>query len=332
MVQAQLSSLPPELQERVEDLLATRFPPQLLSVELDPESPGADEAVTVTAEIQNDASITDDETSEAYIFFSADGGETWEEVEMETEDDKTWTAEIPGQESGATVIWGIRAVDSSSNFYTDLPCKVSEPVPYDGYKTCTEEEDCESALPYGCVFALASDESPIDDEDQVIPDDFDFQNFRIAYDDDNIYLDLVVQGKVSDGSASPMNIHGYVGVLINTDKGGNSTDLTELLSAGAIMLHAPLAKLAGGLVKPCFYGYQQGGDFVQDTGPLTCKDKGNHLFFTIKRDAIEDNPSNQLQFLGANASITSISPIAGGVYDNTRITQVNFIERSYEVE
>ena len=336
VVKAQLDALPPELQERVEDLLATRFPPQLHEVSIDPEEPGEGDDITVTADIYNDAEVTDDETMEAYIFFSTDGGESWEEVEMETDDDKTWVGVIPGQDSGTTITWGLRAVDSSTNFYTDVPCMLSEPLPSEGYleNDCfnNDDVDCESALPMGCAFALANDEEPVDDEDDVAPPDFDFQNFRFGYDDDNFYLDLVVEGEVSEGSAAPMDIHGYAAAIVDVDKGGNSTDLESLLEAGALLVHAPLAKIAGGVVKPCFYGYQQGGDFVQDDGALDCNAEANHLIFTVSRDAIGENDTNQYQFLGANLSITGITPISGAVYDNTRVTQVSLTSRTIEVE
>lgn len=333
---AQLDSLPPELRTRIEDLLATRFPPQLHSVKLSSDAPAAGEAVTVTAEVSNDSEVTDDETTAAYVFYSTDGGKSWQEVEMESEDQKTWTGEIPGQDSGTQVIWGVRAVDSSANFYTDAPCKMAAAVPTDDYTDCAAGGDlaaCETYLPMnGCMVAMANDEEPVNDEDGLIPADFDMVNFRFGYDDDNMYIDLQVEGEVSDGKAAPMNIHGYAAAVLNPDAGGNSTDLNDLLSSGAIIVHAPLAKIAGGLLKPCFWGYKQGNDFVQDDKAVTCKNKANHLYLTVKRSAVKNNPSNQLEFLAADLAVTSISPIAGTAYDNTRVTQVNMIDRNYTVQ
>jgi hypothetical protein len=334
---AQLDALPAELKDRIEDLLATRFPPQLKSVTIEPEAPAADEAITVTAEISNDSEVTEDETTEAYIFFSIDGGESWEEVEMESDDDKTWTGEIPGQESGTDVIWGIRAVDSSGNFYTDVPCQMAEAPGGADYiaKDCLAEDiaQCEEdMLPMTCMVAAANDETPIDDDDSFAPPDFDYQNFHIGYDKDKIYLDLTVQGKVSDGKVAPMSINIYAAVLINVDKAGNSTDLNELLNAGAALVHAPLAKIAGGLVKPCFYGYSQGGTFAQDEKSIACNPEGSHLFFTIDRKAIKDNKSGLFQFLAADGRVTSISPVTFAVYDMTRVSQVNLNPRSFTVE
>ena len=333
-----LSGLPPELAEKVQLLLSTRFPPNITSISIEPDSPAADEAVVITASISNDAKVTDDETTDAFVQYSVDGGETWEEVEMDQgADRKTWTAEIPGQPSGTEVMYLIRARDTSSNITTDMPCPI-ESLPYDGYldKTCDGAEDltaaCAPALPIGCVISMARDETPIDDEDNLIPKHFDMIDYRAGYNDEYLFFDLVTEGKQGPGSASPMDMRIYAVVIANPDRGNKGTDLDSVITQGVAVLYLPLANITGGLVKSCFVGYMKGNDFIQDEGAVTCEQTGNDLFLRVKRSSIGANPSQMLTAIALNGSIKSISPIAGQPYDISQWTTFNFENRKYTVQ
>lgn len=334
-----LDMLPPDLQDKVNNLMATRWPPLAKSVTLDPEAPAADQAVSVTAEVFNDTEVTEDETSEVYLIYTTDGGATWNQVELEQQDnEKLWTGEIPGQPSGTEVLYGIKALDSSGNVYVEAVCKMpGSPLEIEDYidNDCVNKGDvslCEAKMPRGCMFPLSSDDSPLNDEAALISDDFDFWDYRIGYDDDNVYMDLAVEGKVSPGTASPMNIHLYIGGVLNPDKPASGTGLDAIARQGGAFIHGPLLTLSGGLAKPCSFLYQKGNTAVQDETAIKCIAKRNHLLYVVKRSAIGDNPSNILEFLALSAAGTSISPVNGALYDNSHFTNVRLESRSYKVE
>ncbi len=337
-----LSMLPGDLQDRVEDLIATRFPPELHSITLDPEEPVAGEPTNIEVEIYNPKDITSDETSTVYVMYSTDFGETWEQIELETDDDKVWYGEFPAFDSGTEVIYLVHAIDSSENVYTTVPCMLMEGEVLDGEKfnndygksDCVNSGDdlsaCEDIMPRGCMIRMAVDEEPIDDEEDEIPDDFDILDHRIGYDENYFYIDIAVQGKISQGTMNPTDLHAYVGVIIDEDKVGSGTDIEQLLDAGGVLVHAPLAEMAGGMVKPCFYGYQQGGEFTQDDTAVVCVNKRNHLIFRVSREAVGINDSGLYQFISLGATITNFpDPIDGTVYDNTRVTTTHFTEDTY---
>lgn len=331
-----LSMLPKDLQNKIEKLLESRYPPEVKSVSISPEAPAADAPVTVTAVIQNDADITSDTTDGVSLFYSADGGKTWADSVAMTQgdDEKTWTGEIPGQPAGTEVVYALSAVDSSGNVLSDVPCKTDD-FPFEGYDeaSCISKDNaadaCKTPRPIGCMMPLARGDQPL----KEIPPYADFLDYQAGYNDDDIFITASTAEKIGEGTASPLDIRGYAVVLLNLDKGGKNADLDSLLSLGAVAVYAPMAKIAGGLVKPCFFGYQKGTDFVQDEKSMTCKLQGNKLILKIKREALGDNPSGQVVMFVADLHITSISPIAGEVWANNHWTTVNMTgNRSYKVE
>lgn len=336
-----LDALPGDLQEKIELMLATRYPPELKSISISPEAPAAGEAVTVTAKIYNDSAVTDDEISSVNIMYSTDEGATWQEVEGSSDDDKTWTAEIPAQDSGVKVIYAIKAIDSSTNYFVDIPCKTPE-FPAEGYldAACVSSEDpttaCATALPAGCMVPLSRDDDPLNDEEDAIPSNADFMDYKVGFNDDEIFIDLVTEDKATKGTTSPMDIRANAVALINRDSDAKGGDLDTLLQRGAVVVSAPLASIAGGVVKECFYGTQKGNSFDQNDKAVKCKMTGNHIIFTMKRDELGKNDkTHQFNLFAVGAHITSISPIAGGVFDNNHWTTINLVEdesRTYTVQ
>ncbi|MEW5944806.1 MAG: hypothetical protein AB1742_01275 [bacterium] len=318
--QISTDSLPAEWQDLVDDMLATRYPPMLESVTTSPESPAGGEDVEITAVIQNDSSLTDDETVEAYVVYSADGGESWDEVELEQGgDDKTWTGTIPGQDSGTELIYAVRAIDTSENVYVEMVCDVDgENWPPDTDEDCVSTEDpsnCESNLPVNCLFPMSRDESPLDDEDSLVNEDLDFWDYRVGNDGENYYIDLAVQGEITSGTVSPMDVYGYVVLMINPDKGGAGGGLEELLDSGLLVLYAPHAEIAGGAapIFPCMIGWKQGSSMATDRESISCDAAKNHLFLSFPIEKAFDNPSAYLTYLVLNGHITNISPLTGDI-------------------
>lgn len=334
-----LSVLPGDLRKTLEDLLATRFPPVLKSVTLDPAAPVAGQPTAVTVEISNNADITTDETSNVSIFFSKDAGATWESIDLESEDNKVWKGELPAFDSGAEVTYGVFAKDSSENVFTTVSCKVnSEELLKGEYAEgdCVNggEGNCDSTLPRGCMFKQSVLNDPTKLGDQV-PGGADILDQRVGYDDESIFIDIIFKDKVDPGSINPMDIRAFVAILVDTDKAGSTTNIDELIDAGGIVVYAKHAAIAGGMFKPCFLGYNKAGTLAQDEAGATCKTPGtkNHLVLKVKRSALPENTSGRYDVLSAVATITNISPVTGKLFDFTHITTNQFAsEYTFVVE
>ncbi len=344
---ADLSALPSEMQEIVEDMLATRFPPELHSLTLDPEQPVAGEPTAVSVEIFNDSQITDDETVEVYVFYMVNWSMEWESIELESDDDKNWTGTLPAFESGDEVVYAVHAVDSSNNVFTSVPCTI-EPeedlmtqwhIMEDCVNGGEDLSACEDKLPRACWFRMSSDEEPINDEDDEVFPYGDYVDFRIGYDGDNVYLDFAVESKIDKGKMTPTDIHLYAAAAINPDAMGKDTSIEALLAAGGVMVFSPLLKQfeSTGYVSDCFFGYQQGTDFGIDKSNIKCLDKKNHLVYQLSWDLIDklgDNPSGVVQFLTLSGVVTDISDFSnlkGQIIDYSHVTSAHFTEDTFFV-
>ncbi len=342
---ADLSMLPSDLQDLIQELLDTRFPPELKGITLDPAEPVAGAPTKVAVEIYNDSSASSDTTTGVTFYYMVNFDGVWQAIELESGDSKKWTGEMPGFAKDDEIVYSVRAVDSSTNVFTTVPCKADEVEGFgpfqpeylkDCAKTTPDLSSCEDSKPRGCFFKGSGDDDPIDDEDSISPVDGDFSEIRVGFGTENneevMYYDIAVQGKIYKGTANPVDLRAYVGLAINPDKVGKAKDLDSLLasSGGAALVYAPLADLAGGMVKSCSFTYMKGGSAVQDDKAVKCqsKDGTNHLIFKIKRkDAVNvvgANPSNTLNFFAVTASITNISPVEGKKFDNTHFTSAKF--------
>ncbi len=307
----EIEGLPPGTEDTLYDLQATMYPPEIHGVTLDPETPKAGVPTTVTAKIFNDPNITDDETLEAWLIYSLDDGETWEYVDMDpSKDMRTWTGTIPGFDAGVEVLYGFRATDSSDNLYTEIPCLVTSWPP----KGDT------------CMFDLAPDEDPLDDESQVTPDDFDIMNFKAGVDEEYLYVEMEVQGKIEPGSISPVYVHLYGFVMHNPDIGNPS----DILTTGFIGIYAPHGE-ALTYYKCMTLSYPM-DEVLIDNSQMTCLAEGSKLWFKVKDSAIGNNPSGIIKLLAANGVVTSITPLAGEPYDYSRVSTLALLDRWFIVE
>jgi len=339
-----LSMLPSDLQDLITNLLDTRFPPELKSVKLEPAEPVAGSPTKVTAEIYNDSAVTSDTTTGVALYYMVNFDGVWIPVEMSSDDSKVWTGELPAFAKDDEIIYSLRATDSSTNVLTTVPCKVGE-MEGDAIagpahlKDCVKSGDlttCESdTKPRMCLSKGSADEDPLNDEDSKMPADSDFMDVRVGYDDTYYYYDLSVEGKIYQGTANPLDIRAYVGLVINPDKVGKVRDLDAILSSSgaAALVYAPLADLAGGVAKSCSMTYMKGNGAEQDGNAVVCKASANHLIFKIKRKNAEQiigkNPSGVLDFLAVTATITNLSPVNGTKYDFTHFTSAQFTDEPY---
>jgi hypothetical protein len=185
------------------------------------------------------------------------------------------------------------------------------------------------------MVAMARDDQPINDTDGDIPKHLDMLDYRVGFDDENIYIELVTEGKQGPGNITPMDLRVFAVAIINPDKSRKGASLDELLATGNVAVHAPLAQAAGGIegVKPCALVYQKGNGAYFDDASLKCKVAGeNHLFLTIKYSGIGGNPSRQLILLPLDGTITNFSPFNGKVGDYAHWTTFNMQTRSYKVQ
>jgi hypothetical protein len=327
--------LPDDTQLKVEDLVQNRSLPIVKDLTYAPENPKPGEAVVVTAKIATYPRTLGDQTGEAYILYSTNKGMSWQQVSMEAgeEDSKSWKGEIPGQPKGTDVIFGIKAINYSGNMYIEAVCQVSDsPINDPAYvdNDCVhsgKENACDGKMPVGCMFPLAIKHENMDDDEQVIPSDLNFQDVRIGYNEENIYLDAAVQSRVTPGTISPMNVHLYVAAGLNPDRAAFGSGLESIMTQGAVMIYTPL-----NIANPCVIYYLKGEDIVEDYENGMCTSRDNHLVFSIKRMVTKPNPSNTMEFMLLDFVETGIMPLVIPLYDNTHFTRVRYENRGYQVK
>jgi hypothetical protein len=307
-----ISGLPPGTDETLRNIQQRMYPPEVHEVTLDPAVPAAGQPITISAKIYNPTDITDDYTTQAWVMYSTDGGASLQTVEMtEGNDSQTWTAELPAFDTGTEAIYGFRAIDTSTNIYTESPCKVASWPP---------EED-------HCMFDIAVDDYPVDDKSSLIPDDFDILGIRAGMDDRYMYIEISVQGIVTPGTVSPVYASVYGFGLLNPDRG----DQSDIVTQGFLGVWSPLADTIG--YRRCMIIQQTAGDVSFDNKYIRCLTDGeSHLWFKFDRKAIGDNPSGHVKLIAADGAFTSFSPAAGVYYDYTNITEFVFLGRRFSVQ
>ncbi|MBD3165346.1 T9SS type A sorting domain-containing protein [bacterium] len=173
------------------DIILGETPPIFLSVGRNPGAPGADEDVTVTAEIADNSQITS-----AMIYYAVGEGSEYETVAMTNVGGIEWEGTIPGQPEGTDVWYYLWAEDDSetnatypddieaSNFgywntdnlgiyevqYTPFPSGNS---PYNGNFVTLEGVVTTSPAGfehYGAYFLQIGDEAPYSGICATIPD------------------------------------------------------------------------------------------------------------------------------------------------------------------
>jgi len=227
--------------------------------------------------------------------------------------DGAYSAEIPGQASGAKVDFIIRVEDSNDNV-TSQAVSASKAT----------------------VTAIAD----MDNSADIVGDDTDILDLKAGYDAERIYVDYSVQGKVNGGTIDPPYIVLYGIKFTNPD-----TEQGEGLMVGKLWVNLPLVKDKAVQEKFLPLLLEQGAEYVEkigrdkidrvmETGMLVLDIQklmgGNFmegLMFTaepngsvdggnfsgsIVRASLGENPSGYVRVIiltAANASIDSFMPI-----------------------
>ncbi len=307
---ASIEGLPPEIAQAMDDLQATMYPPVVESVEVGEAA--ADAAVSIKATIVPSNELGG-EAELAQVLYSTDCA-TWEAVDLE-KDGNDFTGEIPGQASGTTVYYIITAEDLYENLYTEIACNT------------TPGDDGMPAADAPGWAPLASNEGEPEDAPEIgdaSDEDLNILTPRVAVDDEFIYFEMNVMGKIKDGTSSPVNIHAHAGGVLNRDFGDD-----DLLKS-VVLVYAPLAKMAG--YAGCMAVYEKGGQANLDQESANCEKKKGSLYWSIPRALYGDNPSGQIKTMMLTGAISQIQPLQGSVKDHTRISLVNVnAMRSYDV-
>lgn len=313
-------------------------PPVLESLTLEPSFPKAGQSAFLLAKIYNDSRYTTDKTEQVQIYYSVDSGNTWNTIQMSQQLNLNyWEGQIPGQAPGTNVIYGIKAKDSSGNLYIEASCEISgNPLLSTNYiaQDCVNSNDisqCDAQKPRNCMFPLANDDAPLDDTSDSIPDNSDYWDYRIGYDNDYIYFDLAVEGEISGGSASPFSILFYFINVYNPDSTVYDSSSSSSIAHSALLNYGPLSKLTGGMFNTCSFMHENDTEWIQDSKIIECIEQDNHLIFKVKENYFGDMPDGLLQLLTLSTDLTELWPAQSELYDYSRYTNVRFVQRSYTV-
>lgn len=273
-------------------------PPFIYDVKIAPEAPKAGEEVTVSAAIANDKEKTDSETQSAWLHFSADGGKTVTNVDMEKTENKDakgheiWSAKIPGQDAGKNVLYYVSAQDDISNYSSET---------FGPSTDGTLPPDKEKGK--GPLFAAPVPDEECKDAEAAL----DIKGVAVGYDDKVLYGAITMREKVDKGTMSPTKINALIIGFLNPDKG-------EDITKGAALIWAPLAKDAGGaaygIASDCFAidaRIQQTKQPVPDSeSGAQCVADGNTLYFKINRALFGSNPSGIIRYVALAGQINTI--------------------------
>ncbi len=325
--------------DKIKNLIDERSQPIVKDVTINPEAPIADEPVSIIATIVTPHSPNGEEVYEAYINYSTDDGKTMARIDMakETEDGNTWKGVIPGQPSGTNVIYGIQAINAFDETYVEAVCETVnildtvDKIISEDCKDSKNPEYCYAQGPKGCLFpmSISSDKHDTYLEDASrIPAALYIKATRVGFNENKLFLEVDYKDKVSQGSYSPMDIHIYVAGWLNPDRGSSDTGIDAILKQGAIIIYAPLNTSD----KCALYYLRGGADVRKDNQSVTCNPQDNKLILSIKRSAIEPNPSRTLEFAFMTFNMIQLSPSDVDLQDLTLFTRVFFTNRSFHVK
>lgn len=328
-----------ETSDDIKDVIESRHTPIIRKVTMSPEEPGENEPVTVTATVVVPPEMIGGETDSVSIYYSVDWGENWEKIDMEQDgdDDRIWTGEIPGQPSGSEIIWGLQASNYFDETTIEAVCTLEDGVYPEDYdemsEACVDDKNpelCHASSPIGCMFPMSvnpEDFNQYKDENSDIPDDLNIRTARVGFDDETLYLDMMVEGNVTPGQLSPTDIHIYVAGWLNPDLAGSEQGFEAILKQGAAMLYAPLNPTD----KCAIYHLKAGALLEIDKESGSCEAFANHLILSIDRKIFEPNPSKSLEFAFLSLTQRQLSIPDVELEDNSIFTKVVLTDRYYSI-
>lgn len=178
--------------------LQENTPPLVYSVKVSPEAPGPGDEIRITAEIRTDPLLTENKTLFAFLKYTADGGKSWKEIEMDQESGAPdlWSAAIPPTGESCELRYYFTASDDAGNYLAELPVTSMQ-------WGAKEYPDMTSRIP---------DE---DDDARVVDRDLDILEGRVGFDGENYYFGFKVEGKASSGTVTPFEPFIYsVGIFL----------------------------------------------------------------------------------------------------------------------
>jgi hypothetical protein len=344
----------------IKDILSPAIPPYIGAVTIDPEEPAAGEAVTVTASITTLALFEDEAVTsvdEAFLYYSTDGGDSWEEVEMEEDGDNLWVGEIEGQDSGAEVLYYLRAVSDVGDMDFEIAGK-DITIDYG----VSQAIELHSALNKGNDFENL--QTIIEDKDDAVSPDpqVNFETVAMGSDDDNLYIRINTEDEMDGGKMSPLNANAYISLFIDFDPDGDEFDANEMSAEDfvdasirsfipenidsispelAARLSAwtwvPIAKsvgsMIGGLPVETILRFDPAANQpVYYKDQVSSERDGGAADLTISKEAIGTDTQNLIMIM-VDINLTGQIPdsITGMVPDVAFPTLIKFVDHSYTV-
>ena len=255
-------------------------PPAVTSVSLSPDPPVAGEPVTVTAIIVNNPSLTSSRPLEAFVHYSADGGDSWETIEMDATDSsrQTWSAEIAAQPQSTMIQYFFTAGDDAGNVLLELPVQ-DVYQPWQDYMLQGVTDD--------------------DDSRRIVQDDLDVLGAGAAFDGTYLYLSMDVQGDIEPGTVSPLSAHLYSVGIYYPDELNNGMVRPDLL-----LEYAPHASLFT-LPDLALLDMKRSMGEVLRADPQMRPYQGR-LVFRISAEALKDGTFESLRVIYGTARVTQL--------------------------
>ncbi|HOX28097.1 MAG TPA: hypothetical protein PLQ76_02965 [bacterium] len=325
--------------------LKHRFTPVIKSVSFGPAIAGKPVKVTLSAAYDDKKAI--DKIKQAAVYYSTDGGSSFNGPVMLKQSGAAWSGNIPAIKKKGKVIVMPWVKDSYGNVSVNLTCNVKSWPPVDD----------------GCMAPAAVDKAPEDDPSSSVEDEFDIWEIKVGMDSQYLYLTQSVEGDISKGTMNPPHINAYIALAVETPELYKMSDITMMMSpdakekykgkenAAMIVFYAPLAKAAassaasassqkggsggGGMKIPtCGVPRMAGGKAEINSKDVTCKADGSELYIRIDKKLLTDSMKKGFTLLGAmdgfldnlsGASLPKVREVAN-------FTRVNVAPSSFTVK
>jgi len=260
--------------------------PDIVSVVQTPRNPLAGQKVKVAAVVKQDITRASMPVGRVDIFFSVDGGGSWESVKMIRSDTDSdyYFAYLPPQEAGKKVIYYISVSDIVGGKTTEMPGAAV--IDKDSYKNFVGVED-------------------INEDELTVPADIDIQRLEAGYDDKYLYIRVHTQGKPGKGDINKRGMNVYLMPVLNLDK--NTGGLASLFDT-PILAYAPILS--------SYLGVDPQGLFILsellktkksiEGSDVKLKKGDTDLFFRFNRAALGESPNNRYETVALTATVKTM--------------------------
>ncbi|MFA6448836.1 MAG: neutral/alkaline non-lysosomal ceramidase N-terminal domain-containing protein [bacterium] len=280
--------------------------PDIASVTQTPSKPLAGQKVKVSAVVTNDSTRASMPVKSVFIFFSADGGAAWDSAEMIRSDSDSdyFFAYLPAAPAGARVVYYIQATDTAGGMTTEMPGPAV--VEKDSYRNMVGIDD-------------------ISEGEDAVPADIDIRRLEAGYDDQYMYVHLVLEGKPGKGDISKKGMYAYLIPVLNLDK--NTGGISELFNV-PLLAYAPILSSYLGVGPSGLFSLSE----VMKTkksiegSDVKLKKGDNDLFFRFNRAALGENKSGKFEIGALTAAIKTMD----GLLPWEATSYLTFILKNHE--